>query len=282
MCHVKEGTWVRIDGDIIQSISDKRVFFRLRLAFCILLFVFPLPFRQIFSHYDVVKRGDRNVTIEMDAYVCLCIICLSIITCAPSFCLRFIMTVALLIRCILFYGLAKDVFLTCSYVPEYSVRWDFMSTVDPWAVIHHTNISRQFLSDFDTVEVMHSARNGYTSPGFWMYVVRGSNMTLNIGKTVGFRIHDGAINHFLGQCETDCESKMLERAKIEYDTVHFTHHQEEWLDKWCSTVFVEIVWLHNTSENKSCLSNIRFHKEPCICDTNKPYLNCNNNASVMF
>ena len=82
------------------------------------------------------------------------------------------------------------------------------------------------------MEITHCAGSEFEEHASWYYVVRGSGVFVNTGRTISFGSHGDAVNHFLGhgncddqQCNDAIQARLPEAARIAgIDSIQFLHH----------------------------------------------------------
>jgi len=90
------------------------------------------------------------------------------------------------------------------------------------------------------VEVTHCGGSGFESHASWYYVVTGSAVYVNVGKTIAFNGHEEAVRHFLDRAcinaeQDQCNEELLEdlpRAALAagYKSMQFVLHRD--FDCW--------------------------------------------------
>ncbi len=101
----------------------------------------------------------------------------------------------------------------------------------------------------------------YEQKGAWFYSAKGSNIFINVGKTISFKDHPDAVKYFLNEKCTDFENEcqprlhslFVEASKQGYDSIQFTGHS----DMRCGNTAIEIVMV-NSSGKGIIPTNLEF------------------------
>lgn len=127
-------------------------------------------------------------------------------------------------------------------------------------------------------EVKHCGGSKFETNSTWHYVMNGSGMFVNIGKTISFRTHDEAAEHFLGhgcqdrfntdwkfypECDEELHDVMVAAAGQGYNSLQFLGH----CDAYCGFCGHELVILgYNGGE--TCAPGLQYYSRPgveCSC-----------------
>ena len=108
------------------------------------------------------------------------------------------------------------------------------------------------------IEVTHCLGSWVTTnevEGAWYYKANGSNMWINIGKTISFNDHADAVRYFKagdciqnpretrGECAEDFQNLVEKAREAGYNSIQFLNHS----DMRCGNTAIEILHVDNTS-----------------------------------
>jgi hypothetical protein len=114
------------------------------------------------------------------------------------------------------------------------------------------------------VEVTHCSSivsNTYEQKGAWFYSAKGSNIFINVGRTIVFKDHPDAVEHFLNkqcryfrnQCNLLFSDLVDEASKQGYDSIQFLSHD----DMRCGNTALEILMV-NSVGHSAIPTNIEY------------------------
>ena len=151
------------------------------------------------------------------------------------------------------------------------------------AVWFSRNLPLAPASNHTWTEVTHCGGGWNERQGHWMYVVRGSGLFVNTGRTIVFGRHEDAVTHFLNrQCRVDinwcdehkhcfreCDEELphvLEAARLaNYDSLQFVSH----CDMRCAQCGHELVFTGFDGQD-ACSPYLEYRRGlnaslPCEC-----------------
>lgn len=122
--------------------------------------------------------------------------------------------------------------------------------------------------------------------GAWFYLAKGSNIFINVGRTIVFKDHPDAVEHFLNkhcrdfrnQCFLLFSDLVVEASKQGYDSIQFLGHD----DMRCGNSSVEILMVNSIGAG-IIPTNIEYRtgynaSEKCIPEKLQNCLHCKKSA----
>ena len=135
--------------------------------------------------------------------------------------------------------------------------------------------------DHAWVEMTHCGGAFNEAHNYWVYRARGSNLWINVGRTIAFGGHEDAAVHFLNrtcggerwcgevnclmQCDADLPLILRKARHSGFDSVQFINH----CDMRCGLCGHEIV-LTGIAGTEACNPKVAYRRglnasEPCEC-----------------
>jgi len=185
-------------------------------------------------------------------------------------------------RWILFIGWKKDIFMICSLLKENTVRLDLANHDSPFTFIHHYN-PREIAKDNEFVEIVHRKRSD-SGGGYWAYMASGSNMGVNVGKTMAFSTHTDALKYFNVTNGVGHWAAVSSAAgSYGFNTLQFFDHDELFLNRWCLRTLPELFIINGTELHACPPQNMYRNKtHTCPCSEQFYWSNCGQQLSAKF